>query len=228
MYIAAFESSTNLASVSILNDDLLLSQKTSDIQKAHSEFMNSALESCLGELNLNLSNIDKFCCGIGPGSFTGIRVSVNIVRSLSYLLGKEFYIKDSLAILNFQVQQIQKNSMTLAMINAYKNMVYFAFYNSDKIIYGPSVSAVSQLEKVFSDLKISKPIICVGDGFKAYESIFTSKLRSLLIRKDYFADFPYAANLGLMSLQENSWTKEWNSIIPLYIRASEAEENLKK
>jgi len=51
--------------------------------------LNRAIEQTLKEAGLDYGGIDAFCCNVGPGSFTGIRVSVATIKGLNFGFGKK-------------------------------------------------------------------------------------------------------------------------------------------
>lgn len=222
--ILAVESSTTWASVALLKDGKVISEKSSGVQRTHSEFLNEAIYQILNDCQIDISEIDSFAVGIGPGSFTGIRVGMNIIKTFAYLFSRPIYCVDSLAILFKQSEQ-----ECLTMINAFKNMVYWAVFDKSNCIDGPVAIPISEIEKRIGDLKINTPILCVGDGYIAYERFFSAKLKQTLQRNSGKVDYPMARTLGMMAYHRDPVGKilNWNSILPLYIRASEAEENLK-
>jgi N6-L-threonylcarbamoyladenine synthase/tRNA threonylcarbamoyladenosine biosynthesis protein TsaB len=115
----------------------------------------------------------------------------------------------------------------LSIINAYKNMVYFGIFEPAKNpepIYqqGPTAVPVQRLANM-----ITQDVVVVGDGFETYQKYLPESLKIHLHRNSQFSDHPQAETLGLLAekrVQQNK-TIEWNSFVPLYIRASEAEEN---
>jgi tRNA threonylcarbamoyl adenosine modification protein YeaZ len=50
-----------------------------------------AILSLLQNQGLSLKQLDRFIAGIGPGSFTGIRVAVSIQQSLAFAMGRPWY-----------------------------------------------------------------------------------------------------------------------------------------
>jgi N6-L-threonylcarbamoyladenine synthase/tRNA threonylcarbamoyladenosine biosynthesis protein TsaB len=225
MLVLAIESSTRLASIALSSGDSngihVLAEESSNDPKSHSEFLNPAIERCLSSAGKSLQDVDLLAVGLGPGSFTGVRVAVNIARTFSFLLNKPVFVKDSLSILKAPCPQ---DGITI--INAYKNMVYFrAFKGSQPLCDGQALRAID-LEQKLQDLGLVQPSLCLGDGYDAYKSIFSEKLLSQLIRDNSFLDYPLAKNLAHMALQNPHQTLDWKAIIPLYLRASTAEENL--
>lgn len=235
MKILSIETSTAHGSVAFLENDILKFEISSKEQKSHSEVVHSFIEQGLKALNWKISEIDIFSTTIGPGSFTGIRVSINSAKSFSFVFNKPTIGVDSLANLarvNVDTLDQSKDEQVITcMINAYKNMVYFAQYsvesNKIKCVTEPSVIRVQDLGTV-----ITKPTVVVGDGYLVYESYFGSDLKKLCHRPSSLLDYPTAKMTG--HIAHEIWTQkspdstfEWNLISPLYLRASEAEENKK-
>ncbi len=225
MLTLALETSTALASVAILENERCLVQKSSLRQRSHSEFVNQAIDDALNEAQKKLIDLDLVAVGQGPGSFTGIRVAANIAKTLSFNFGKNLLWQDSLTLLAMALPRLNKPVLTI--INAYKNMVYcnlFRFQqNSYLPVWTPQALTLEDLQK-----KIQQPVYVVGDGYAAYESIFPLQLKSLMEFIPSASQYPQAQTLGLIchnrakSGEKNSWTQ----YLPLYIRASAAEENM--
>jgi len=74
MKILAISSSSKIASVSVLEDGLIIAEHTINSDKTHSVILMPILNDLLNSINLSLQDIDVFACDIGPGSFTGLRI----------------------------------------------------------------------------------------------------------------------------------------------------------
>ena len=111
------------------------------------------------------------------------------------------------------------------MINAYKNMVYVASYSLEKNILveikKPEVVRVQNLKNYITE----KSIVC-GDGFATYEKYISAEIKQNIIRNADISDEPHAIMTGRLAFKSEHLILPWNQIIPLYLRASEAEENL--
>lgn len=223
MNILAFETSTAVGSVALLKDGSIFGTKTSREQKKHTEFITQAAQELLTRAQLEISEIDHLAVSIGPGSFTGIRVSVNTVRTYAQLLGQKIHINNSLQILASQTDK-----PSICLINAYKNMVYISAFDGNRCLLKPQAILVEQIEKYLLEANVNGPILFIGDGYSFYEKTLQNKVGKLILRDPNLSDFPKAENLAQIAFQNSIWTNDWKSIIPLYIRASEAEENLNK
>lgn len=228
MIILACETSTLLGSVAVLKDQAVLAYKDSFRQGSHSEVLNVFIESALAEANIGLADIDLFATGIGPGSFTGIRISLNAIKTFAFCYNKPCIGINSLQNMAYLASlQNLKDLPIVAMINAYKNMVYVATYRKQGetllTVKEPSVVRVQNL-KAYIDAQS----YVVGDGYSAYKAYLDQHLSDRIVRPEALADEPQAKILGELALKKGlTNTMTWNELLPLYLRESEAEENVK-
>jgi len=218
------ETSTLLGSVAIHRDGQLIAYQEQFRQNSHSDSLNLLIDACLKEANLNLKDIDIFGSGLGPGSFTGIRISVNTVKTLSYVYQKPCFGLDSLMNLAY-VNRAQVDMQTFACgINAFKNMIYLAIYKFQNgqlhTALEPKVVRVQNLQQY-----ITQPMLFIGDAFAAYEKYFMSQFPQLLQRDSSLYDYPKSSSIFL-SVNSQIQEKHWSELQSIYLRASEAEENL--
>jgi tRNA threonylcarbamoyladenosine biosynthesis protein TsaB len=226
MRILALETSTQLGGAAIIENGRILAERSSTEQRSHSEHLHPLIDDCLNEARLHLSDIDVFAVGQGPGSFTGIRVAANIGKSYAYAFSKPLVSIDSLSLL--AAPCLGRPMNVLSIINAHKNMVYLGLFDvsekEPKYLLGPTAVPVRELKNY-----INKDCLVVGDGWNAFEAYFPDELKKLMHRDSSLADSPRASVLGLLAeaRTKNGQTLDWKSFIPLYIRASEAEETKK-
>lgn len=226
MKILAMETSTHLGGVAVVIDGHVVADEFSLRQKSHTEIISPFVDECLKKANLKLEDIDAFAVGQGPGSFTGIRVAANAGKTFSYSFNKPLVTIDSLVLL---AEQARGSAYpVLSIINAYKNMVYLGLFDmtggEPTYIKGPEAIPVRELSK-----HIDRDVTVVGDGWETYHEYFPEELAQKMHRPTEPRDYPEARTLALMSEKRalNKQTLDWKSFIPLYIRASEAEETKK-
>ncbi len=223
MKILAMETSTLIGSVALIIDGQVVAEAASERQKSHSENISVFIDSCLQKAKLQLSDIDVFAVGQGPGSFTGIRVAGNAGKTFAYSFNKPLVTIDSLTLL--ATPALHKGSSVLAIINAYKNMVYTGLFDGNgTLVKGLAAIPVRELSQ-----HIDRKALVLGDGWDAFHEYFPAELSEKLHRASEFSDYPHARTLGLLAHEraKKGLTLDWNSFTPLYIRASEAEENKK-
>lgn len=225
MNVLALETSTSRASVAISSGNRILASEVSMVLRTHSEFLNQAIERCLKISNLNLNDIDLFAAGSGPGSFTGVRVAGNIAKTFSLLFEKPIVTLDSLKLLYLESKSDSVDQY-LCLLNAHKNMCYVSLYDkSGEELINPTAMTIPEIQKI----KLTGQVLGLGQGFTDYQKAFNSEFLAKVFRSSEIADLPKAEVLAKNSetLAISGSTKDWKSFSPLYIRASEAEENLK-
>lgn len=227
MRILALETSTKRGGAALWQDGKLLAEHVTDRQRSHSELLHQFVESCLQECQLQLSDIDVFATSRGPGSFTGIRVAGNAAKTYSYLLNKPLVALDSLTILAGETP-LDQSRPVLALLNAFKNMVYFGIYENSidgpRCLHAPQASTVKELLPL-----IDRPMLVIGEGYPLFEDQFKPVKSKLTFLSD-LSHYPRPSTLARLAEIEanNGRVLTWKDYVPLYLRASEAEENLQK
>jgi tRNA threonylcarbamoyladenosine biosynthesis protein TsaB len=77
------EASTPTASVAVLDGDNVLAEHTTVMRAAAGERMLPAIEQCLREAGISLSNVERIVCGAGPGGFTSLRISGSLAKGFA-------------------------------------------------------------------------------------------------------------------------------------------------
>lgn len=256
--VLAIEASSKLASISLQNKYGKIFTKVCREQKSHAEFFNPALDELLKETSHTLQDIVAIVTTRGPGSFTGIRVGSVMTTTLSMLLKIPIHAYDSLFCLAFGAHQMLAAPKVVSLINAYKGMVFFGAYDFGLLpaceAIKPSLCSLNEIHKnlnpLFEFIKnrdsrgpnakiLENPegFLIIGDALLAYENFFSQIKEPLLhlapgdpkLLSDHLL-YPYSETLvSLFNRAElRSKPLDWKSFEPLYLKASEAEINLKK
>ena len=84
MRILGVDSSGMVASVALVEDDLLVAEYSVNYKKTHSQTLLPMLDEIVKMTELDLNTIDAIAVAAGPGSFTGLRIGAG---SMSGILG---------------------------------------------------------------------------------------------------------------------------------------------
>ena len=74
MRILGVDSSGMVASVALVEDDLLVAEYSVNYKKTHSQTLLPMLDEIVKMTELDLNTIDAIAVAAGPGSFTGLRI----------------------------------------------------------------------------------------------------------------------------------------------------------
>lgn len=231
MLTLALDTSTSQGGIAIVEktaqNHRVLHSNTWQREKSHSEFVTASVEECLKKSGVTIEDIELLAVGKGPGSFTGIRIAINVVKTLAFARQLSTMAFDTLEILAGGVPQ--QELPLLVLVNAHKNLLYTSIFESHqrswKKTFEPSALSIEQIGRL-----ITRPHLCVGDGFLELSEFFPAQLKSRLLREPKYSDFPSPEVLGKMALNQFSTAQslDWNAVQALYIRASEAEEKLRE
>ena len=166
----------------------------------HSVAIMPAIESLVKQADFDLKNADFFACVVGAGSFTGIRIGVATVKALCFAFNKPCLSVTSFDTITYN----KKQGDHLAVIDAKHNSFYVCGYKNLEVTFPPKFIDRDELLSLGNEYKylsmekidgIDSETVSVADGF----------IKAVEHKKD----------------QVNS---DINSLVPLYIRKSQAEE----
>ncbi len=222
MKVVGIETSSLIGNIAVCDGDTVVGKKTFGKNLNHGKEIVSSLESIFNQINWEPKDIDLIAVSIGPGSYTGLRIGVTCAKTLAYGLDKPVIDVPTLDVL---VENLKDNNSKniCPVIDAKRKSVYACIYDRDKNNRVTDYLIISP-DGLIDMLPDSTLIF--GDGIEPYKDIFAQK--ELTIAEDEkfcIADAVNVARLGLKRYEQGERC-EINSLVPLYLRKSEAEEKM--
>lgn len=156
MKILGIDTSTSVASVAIMEDDKLIGEMTLNDKKTHSQKLMLLIEELMKQTNHQFSDLDAIAIGIGPGSFTGLRIGVTTAKGLAHGANLPLIEVSSLEILK---HQLFIDSPICAMMDSRRSTVFMSFYNTDS-----QGEDQIHIDDVIQQCAALKSIHFIGDG----------------------------------------------------------------
>ena len=147
MFEVLLDSSSKYLSVGLAKDGKVIDKIFYEAWQRQSEMMTSELETILKRNNVKNEEIDAVVIGIGPGSYTGVRIAVTIGKTLSYALKTKIYRVSSLSLLR------DESKPTICVFNARSGRSYVGVYEGDKCLVKDCVMTNDELTKYISEHK---------------------------------------------------------------------------
>ncbi len=201
----------------------ILGQQSWQKKTSHSEVVTQTLEELLQKAGVELQDIQQLVCSTGPGSFTGLRVGLSVTRSLAYSLQIPIIgINDGLAISLNEPAPMPTDILTV--INAQKNKVFAGIYKKHRQqtqeVLAPTLLSSRELEPLLTESHYQ----VMGDGVELISDITAHENKFSL--HSLATAFPDATLLHTYVQKNISKIAKipWNQLLPLYLRASAAEE----
>lgn len=217
MKLLSIDTSSDVCSVALLEDDKLIKQIDKTDSKTHSENLMPLIDLLFKETNYSLSDIEAIACSIGPGSFTGIRIGIASVKAMAEVLQIPVIGVTSLETLSYLVSS--KNNIA-TLIDAKNNQVYAGIFDANHQLLENYMA--DDIHEVISHLKPYLPLTFVGNGALLHQSLLQEKLGNIS-----FADNHFQSAFSLGKCAYEKWQKgevlTADTLLPLYLRKSQAE-----
>ncbi|NWF55727.1 MAG: tRNA (adenosine(37)-N6)-threonylcarbamoyltransferase complex dimerization subunit type 1 TsaB [Syntrophaceae bacterium] len=232
MLILGVETSTRTGSIALveaLTEDAgpprltIVGETTLTLAETHSSRLMPAVDRLLRETSQSIQTIRALAVGLGPGSFTGLRIAVSTVKGLAFALRVPVVGAPTLNVLaqNLSFSPIQ----VCPVLDARKKEVYAALFrgNGEGRLTKLSEDWVLSPEELCS--RITEKTVLVGNGGEVYGDIFRERLGSRVLFAPPEISFPRASNavrLTLPALLKGEFLDLFG-FTPIYVRRSEAE-----
>ena len=215
MIVLGLDASSDAAAVGIVADGVLLCEYTLNNGKNHSVKLLPMIEEMLRQTGITFPEIDAYACGVGPGSFTGVRIGVSTAKGFAQSYQKPVIPISSLQILADNISEY--DGLRVPCVHARCDELYCAAYNgAGEAILEPSVMTIAELSQYLDD----KPCMLCGDGVSLLGDLGSqarvARMSANVVRGGA------AAELGYRLLLEGK-QQHYEAVAPLYLRASQAE-----
>lgn len=245
MILLAIETCTTHGSLALVDSpseigERILATSSWTRSSSHAEHLSLAIEKCRDIIG-DWREVNALACGIGPGSFTGIRVGINTLRSMAWVMGQSgqsgvplvgVKTTDSLFAAG---KAARPQARVMAIIPAQMNLYFVSFDGSDPLALTME-QIVSRVEEFDSGLR--KENLFIGPARLDFEEFVRN--RKLGFRRTSVAaelDWPEGVGVARIAgqrLRDLATTSReslvqkfhWQLVQPLYLRGSGAEEKM--
>ncbi|HXS79530.1 MAG TPA: tRNA (adenosine(37)-N6)-threonylcarbamoyltransferase complex dimerization subunit type 1 TsaB [Gammaproteobacteria bacterium] len=176
MNLLAFETSSTLGSVA-LETAAGLEVRELGIPREQTERLLRITDELLSAAGIEVRSLDGIAFGRGPGSFTGLRVSVAVAQGLGLASGVPLLPVSSLLCLAERAWQEVRCERALVCVDAHMGEVYWA----RAALRGDAVEIVGD-ERLGAPADVAppeaSPWCAVGNGFAAYSDALAGVTRA--------------------------------------------------
>jgi tRNA threonylcarbamoyladenosine biosynthesis protein TsaB len=169
MRILALDAATEACSVALLANGQL-SVRTLESGRSSAPKILAMAEEVLAEAQVPLSMLDGIAASIGPGSFTGVRITVSVAQGLAFGAGLKVVPVTTLEALALQVLS-DPALRAVACLDARMGEVYWGCFAADAV-RGVTEIGASRVGPP-DDVALKPPgrYVGIGRGFSAYPTL---------------------------------------------------------
>ena len=222
MKILGIDTSTPIGSVAVIDGDNLVAEHTLNIVQAHSSRLMPAIDGILKWSDITADTLDGCAVGIGPGSFTGIRIGVATIKSLCYALDKPIVGVSTLEAIAYNLRWT--NGIICPLLDARRSEVYGAIFQGgsewQRLSEDLCLSIEALLDRLDPHISSNRTINFVGDGLATYGDAVRERLNERVHFADPIFNVPRGAtiaHLGKQRLQNGDIDDYW-TLVPNYVR----------
>ena len=222
MKILGIDTSTPIGSVALIDGDNLVAEHTLNIVQAHSSRLMPAIDGILKWSDSTADTLDGCAVGIGPGSFTGIRIGVATVKSLCYALDKPIVGVSTLEAIAYNLRWT--NGIICPLLDARRSEVYGAIFEGGaewkRLSEDLCLPIDAFLDHFDTHTSSNHTINFVGDGLATYGEAVRERLGERVHFADPIFNVPRGAtiaHLGKQRLQKDDIDDYW-TLVPNYVR----------
>lgn len=210
MKLLLVDTATPYESVALCIDGVPEVERCRRCNKGHGPGLLDDIEGVLKVAHLELSDIDAFVSGLGPGSFTGTRIAMATLKGLCMATKKPLYGVSTLDAMCAPFAAFAP----LAIMDAKRGEVYAKGMDIHE--------AICIAPERLVELVKETPKTLVGDGALRYREIFKAAWPDAVIPEGEAAHWPRAAWMAPFVHGE---APALATLEPCYVRRSDAEIN---
>lgn len=238
MKILGIDSSGMVASVAIVQDDVLIAEYTMNHKKTHSETLLPMIDEIVKTSETKLEEIDAIAIAAGPGSFTGLRIGAATVKGLGLAIEKPVIPVKTCEGLAYNMWGTE--GLVCPIMDARRNQVYTGLYrvlgNLDVVMDQTPMDIHELIEKINElgredlgdatkeNIRV-QGVTFLGDGVPIYEDIIWKEINVPCKFAPASMNRQRAASIatyGITLFKEKRFV-DADDFAPEYLRKSQAE-----
>jgi len=224
MKILGIDSSGMVASVAIVQDDVLIAEYTMNHKRTHSETLLPMIDEIVKTSETKLEDLDAIAIAAGPGSFTGLRIGAATVKGLGLAIDKPVIPVKTCEGLAYNMWGTE--GIICPIMDARRNQVYTGLYkvlgNVDVVMDQTPMDIHELIEKINA---IGTQVTFLGDGVPIYEEIIWKEINVPCKFAPASMNRQRAASVaayGVTLYKERKFV-DADDFAPEYLRKSQAE-----
>lgn len=215
MKILGIDTSSKFLSIALSENKDIIREESHLLDRNHSSELVPRIKELLRKSAVPIGKIDAFVVGLGPGSFTGLRIGVSAIKGFGVALKKPCVGVPSIDSIACNVMAEDKEIVPI--IDAKRQQVYAAIYRrKGGRVIRESGYLLLTIEKLMK--KLNGDVVFLGDGISLYKDALSGIKQSAdFLEEKYW--YPAAGNIIKLGFSRIKKTKNTglDKLEPLYL-----------
>lgn len=219
MYMLSVDSSAITASACLSEDGKIIKSEFINKGLTHSETLLPIIEKVMD--GLEYKRLGAIAVNAGPGSFTGVRIGIATVKGIAFPNNTPCISVSTLESIAYNF--IDQNCVVCAVMDARRMQFYNALFKVENgMVRRLCADRAISIADLKAELQDYERVIIAGDGARlCFEH---AGLENLVLADDERI-YQNAAGVALAALNKEKIKP--SSLLPVYLRLSQAERELK-
>lgn len=224
--ILAIDTSSQIIAIALGDQEKVFWAENKEGQMRHIENLFTLIRKGLAAVEWQVNDLEAIAIGVGPGSFTGLRVGIAAVKGLA--LAQRRLKVVAVSSMDFIAANVYEAQNLIVANDARRERMYISIYKKENGIWKRKGNdALVSLAEFHSTIgKIRKPVHVCGNVLRAYPDLLD---RKEIICCDEDMWYPHAKTMMRVAARMVV-SKEWTplrDLNPAYLSLSAAEEKQK-
>ena len=163
MKLTAIDTSTPLGSVALFDDGRFVLADERRVSNAHGETLLGMLSAAFAAAGWAPRDAGAWAVGIGPGSFTGVRIAVATAKGIALATGARLMGVTSLDAVAFGLE----GGLVASVVDAGKGEVFVQAKRGADVALAPCHWPISDLRPRLEQVAAGNPLVVAGDAARA-------------------------------------------------------------
>jgi tRNA threonylcarbamoyladenosine biosynthesis protein TsaB len=220
MKIIGIDTSTKFLSLGACDGEKVYEYNI-DLGTKHSVLLVPTIKRVIDALDWRVQDIDYFACGLGPGSFTGIRVGLATIKGLAWAAKKPVIGVSTLDILAKSVNL--PDCVAVPALDAKRGLIYCSVYRiKNRVLKRTQPYMLLSQEKFLE--KIRDNVVVFGDAVDLYREKIAMKAAGVsILERDSW--YPKGHNIIALALEKIKGRKpvRKTDVEPIYLYPKECQ-----
>ena len=212
--ILSIDTATDICGIALTEDKQLITEYRSNFKRAHAEKIIDSMARVLEDASLSLVELDCIAVSIGPGSFTGLRIGLSVVKGIAFANNLPLVSVVTLDALAYQA--LFWNGQICPIIKAQADEAYTALYKVKDFtlerICDYRLIKLNMLENF-----ITEKTLVINNGMKNLNEYANNKLIQIAPEELSFLSGITFAQMGYEKFQ-NGDVEDIETLEPLYLK----------
>ena len=153
MYTLLLDSATKVLYVALVKDENVIYEKYLEGKNDHAKAIVCLVDEALKSASIETFNLDRIVVGVGPGSYTGVRMAVSVAKMMSVFANVKLY-----SISTLELMASGYNGKVLATIDARRGNAFAAIVDVDNEVYAleEGLYECTKLDEKVVDYKVNE------------------------------------------------------------------------